>query len=68
MRFELDFTDKPKEDIAEHKKAGENSSLNKEALNSINDIQKMDSDTKSDLFNIIDTYKQNFKTKQAFAK
>jgi hypothetical protein len=68
MRFELDFTDKPKEDIAEHKKAGENSSLDKEAVNSNNDTQKMDSHTKSDLFNVIDTYIKNFKTKQAFAK
>nr|WP_162988676.1 hypothetical protein [Pedobacter schmidteae] len=32
----------------------------------INDIQKMDADTKSTLFNVIDTYIQNFKTKQAF--
>lgn len=32
----------------------------------INDIQKMDADTKSVLFNVIDTYIQNFKTKQLF--
>lgn len=30
----------------------------------INDIQKMDTDTQSVLFNIIETYIQNFKTKK----
>ncbi len=33
----------------------------------IQDIQKMDIDTKGILFNVIDTYIQNFKTKKAFA-
>ena len=45
---------------------GENASYDKETVERINDIQKMDADTKSVLFNVIDTYIQNFKTKQAF--
>lgn len=45
---------------------GENASCEKETVERINDIQKMDADTKSVLFNVIDTYIQNFKTKQAF--
>lgn len=47
---------------------GENVSYDKETVERINDIQKMDADTKSVLFNVIDTYIQNFKTKKAFAK
>jgi transcriptional regulator with XRE-family HTH domain len=47
---------------------GENASYDKETVNRINDIQKMDNSTKSVLFNVIDTYIQNFKTKKAFAK
>ncbi len=42
--------------------------LDTDVINKIQDIQKMDTDTKSVLFNVIDTYIQNFKTKQAFAK
>jgi hypothetical protein len=34
----------------------------------INNIQKMDEGTKNLLFNVIDTYIQNFRTKQAFVK
>ena len=45
---------------------GENASYDKETVDRINDIQKMDNDTKNILFNVIDTYIQNFKTKQAF--
>ena len=47
---------------------GENASYDKEMVERINDIQKMDANTKGFLFNVIDTYIQNFKTKQAFAK
>ena len=47
---------------------GENASYDKETVDRINDIQKMDNSTKSVLFNVIDTYIQNFKTKKAFAK
>lgn len=47
---------------------GEYSSYDKETIERLKDIQKMDSNTKSILFNVIDTYIQNFKTKQAFAK
>lgn len=47
---------------------GESSHYDKETVNRINAIQKMDSNTRSILFNLIDTYIQNFKTKQAFAK
>ncbi|PWH86017.1 helix-turn-helix domain-containing protein [Brumimicrobium oceani] len=43
-------------------------SLDKETVKRINDIQEMDSTTKTVLFNVIDTYIQHFKTKQAFAK
>ncbi|SPE76100.1 HTH-type transcriptional regulator ImmR [Flavobacterium columnare] len=46
----------------------ENAALDKDTIERINDIQKMDSSTKNVLFNVIDTYIQNFKTKQAFAK
>lgn len=46
----------------------ENSSFDKETVERISDIQKMDTNTKDVLFNVIDTYIQNFKTKQAFAK
>lgn len=47
---------------------GENAYYDKETVERINDIQKMDAITKSVLFNVIDTYIQNFKTKKAFAK
>ena len=40
----------------------ENASFDKETVERINDIQKMDGNTKSVLFNVIDTYIQNFKT------
>lgn len=43
-------------------------SLDKETVKRINDIQKMDVNTKNVLFNVINTYIQHFKTKQAFAK
>lgn len=46
----------------------ENASFDKETVERLNDIQKMDEGTKSVLFNVIDTYFQNFKTKKAFAK
>ncbi|MCH7403884.1 helix-turn-helix domain-containing protein [Belliella kenyensis] len=46
---------------------GENASYDKETVDRINNIQKMDEGTKNVLFNVIDTYIQNFKTKQAFA-
>ena len=48
--------------------SSENASYDKETVERINDIQKMDADTKNVLFNVIDTYIQNFKTKKAFAK
>lgn len=47
---------------------GINASFDKRTVQRINDIQKMDADTQSVLFNVIDTYIQNFKTKKAFAK
>lgn len=43
---------------------GENAFYDKETVERINDIQKMDADTKSVLFNVIVTYIQNFKTKK----
>ena len=45
----------------------ENSSFDKDTVDRIKNIQKMDNDTKSVLFNVIDTYIQNFKTKKAFS-
>ena len=47
---------------------GEYTSLDKDTVDRINDSQKMDQSTHSILFNVIDTYIQNFKTKQAFSK
>lgn len=43
---------------------GENASYDKETVERINDIQKMDADTKNVLFNVIDTYIPNFKQKK----
>jgi len=47
---------------------GKYSSYDKDTVDRIENIQKMDASTKGVLFNVIDTYIQNFKTKQAFAK
>ena len=47
---------------------GESASYDKQTVGRIQDIQKMDAETQHVLFNVIDTYIQNFKTKQAFAK
>lgn len=44
----------------------EYSSYDQDTIDRIKNIQEMDADTKSVLFNVIDTYIQNFKTKQAF--
>ena len=46
---------------------GEYSSYDKDTIDRLKSIQKLDVDTKNILFNLIDTYIQNFKTKQAFA-
>ena len=46
---------------------GEFGAYDKETVQRIQNIQKMDDSTRSILFNVIDTYIQNFKTKQAFA-
>lgn len=46
---------------------GEYASYDKQIIERIRDIQKMDDRTKNILFDVIDTYIQNFKTKQAFA-
>lgn len=46
---------------------GEVSSYDKTVLQRINDIEKLDNDTKSKLFFVIDNIIQNFKTKQAFS-
>ncbi|WHT38457.1 hypothetical protein QNH98_15755 [Myroides sp. mNGS23_01] len=47
---------------------GENATYDKETVERINDIHKMDAETKNILFNVIDTYIQNFKTKKACTK
>ncbi len=46
---------------------GQNASFDKKTVKRIQDIQNMDEDTQGILFNLIDTYIQNFKTKQAFS-
>lgn len=46
---------------------GQLSSYDKEVLKRIDDIEKLDEDTKSKLFFLIDNVIQNFKTKQAFS-
>ena len=46
---------------------GQNASFDKKTVKRIQDIQNMDKDTQGILFNLIDTYIQNFKTKQAFS-
>ena len=46
---------------------GEYSSYDKDTMDRLKSIQKLDINTKNILFNVIDTYIQNFKTKQAFA-
>ena len=46
---------------------GEYASYDKETVDRLNNIAKMDDKTKSVLFDVIDTYIQTFKTKQAFA-
>lgn len=45
----------------------EYSSYDKDTIERIKNMQEMDSNTRSVLFNVIDTYIQNFKTKQMFA-
>jgi len=47
---------------------GQNVNFDKKIMDRIIDLQKLDDNTQSILFNLIDTYIQNFKTKQAFAK
>jgi len=46
---------------------GELSSYDKEVLKRIEDINKLDNDTKEHLFFLVDNVIQNFKTKKAFA-
>jgi len=46
---------------------GELSSYDKEVLKRIDDIERLDPDTKKHLFFLIDNVIQNFKTKKAFA-
>lgn len=47
---------------------GELSSFDKDLLKRIEDIEKLDYDTKQHLFFLIDNIIQNFKTKKAFSK
>ncbi|HOY38822.1 MAG TPA: helix-turn-helix transcriptional regulator [Bacteroidales bacterium] len=44
------------------------SQYDKEVLKRIDDIEKLDDETKNKMFFLIDNIIQNFKTKQAFAK
>ncbi|MCG8320026.1 MAG: hypothetical protein MI921_11025 [Cytophagales bacterium] len=46
---------------------GELSSYDEEVLKRIEDIERLDPDTKQHLFFLIDNVIQNFKTKKAFA-
>jgi len=45
---------------------GQNASFDKKTIQRLMDIQSMDDNTQNVLFDVIDTYIQNFKTKQAF--
>ncbi len=47
---------------------GQLSSFDKDVLNRIEDIERLDPDTRQHLFFLIDNVIQNYKTKQAFAK
>lgn len=47
---------------------GQNVTFDKKIIERIKNIQNLDENTQSILFNLIDTYVQNFKTKQAFAQ
>jgi hypothetical protein len=47
---------------------GELSAFDKDLLKRIEDIEKLDQDTKQHLFFLIDSVIQNFKTKKAFSK
>lgn len=48
--------------------SGQLAQYDKEVIKRIEDIQQLDSDTRSKLFFLIDNVVQNFKTRQAFAK
>jgi transcriptional regulator with XRE-family HTH domain len=45
---------------------GQNVTFDKKVIERIKDIQNLDNDTQSMLFNLIDTYVQNSKAKKAF--
>lgn len=47
---------------------GELSAFDKKVIKRIEDIEKLDPDTRQHLFFLIDNVIQNFKTKQAFGK
>ena len=46
---------------------GQNVTFDKKTIQRIQNIQTLDINTQNILFNLIDTYVQNFKTKQVFA-
>lgn len=46
---------------------GQNVSFDKKTIARIQEIQNLDAETQRILFNLIDTYIQNFKAKQAFS-
>ena len=46
---------------------GEYASYDKDTVDRLKNIQKLDNQTRSILFNVIDTYIQNYRTKQAFS-
>jgi len=46
---------------------GETAAFDKDAVKRIEDIEKLDADTKKHLFFLIDNVIQNFKTKKAFS-
>lgn len=45
---------------------GQNASFDKKTLQRIQDIQKLDDETQSVLFNVIDTFLRDFKAKDAY--
>lgn len=48
-------------------KKGEHEHIDNTTLKRLKDIEKLDHDTKSKIFDIIDTYLRDFKTRQAYA-
>ena len=46
---------------------GQNATFNKKNIERLNDIQNLDNDTQNILFNLIDTYIRDYKTRQTYS-